>query len=65
MMKKILSRKLGMSLAGAIGAPLAEFAATGTVSAVSLSASAAVIVGYCVSQGWVDGKKEESNAKPE
>ena len=57
-MKKLLSRKLWVAVS-ALGAAVAS-AATGQVAwPEALPAIAAIVVGYCVSQGWVDGKALE------
>lgn len=54
-MKKLLSRKLWVTIS-ALGAAIAG-AATGQVPwPEALPAIAAIVVGYCVSQGWVDAK---------
>ena len=53
-MKKLLSRKLWVAVS-ALGAIIVS-AATGQVP---LPGIAAIVVGYCVSQGWVDGKALE------
>lgn len=57
---KFLSRKLFMTLAGAIGLLAADFSATGTIHAGTIAACAAMVIGYAVAQGWVDGKEKEN-----
>ena len=57
-MKKLLSRKLWVAVS-ALGAIIVS-AATGQVPwPEALPGIAAIVVGYCVSQGWVDGKALE------
>jgi len=54
-MKKLLSRKLWVAVSAA-GASIAS-AVTGTATwADVLPVLAAIVIGYCVSQGWVDAK---------
>lgn len=57
-MSKILSRKFILSL-GAIVSVIVS-AANGSVQwSAALPSIAAIAVGYCVAQGWVDGKALE------
>lgn len=59
-MSKFFSRKLFMTLAGVAGLIAADFSATGTIHAATITACAAMVIGYAVAQGWVDGKEKEN-----
>tara|TARA_B000000532_G_scaffold212406_1_gene182475 strand:+ start:275 stop:496 length:222 start_codon:yes stop_codon:yes gene_type:complete len=61
-MHRILSRKFLISI-GAIGSVLIS-AINGSVAwDAALPSIAAIAIGYCVSQGWVDGKSVEQEIK--
>jgi len=63
-MKKLLSRKLWVAVS-ALGAIIVS-ASTGQVPwPEALPVIAAIVVGYCVSQGWVDGKALEKEIAAE
>lgn len=54
-MQRLLSRKFLVSV-GAIGSVIVS-AISGSVEwSAALPSIAAIAIGYCVSQGWVDGK---------
>lgn len=57
-MNKWFSRKLFVTLAGAAGTLLTEYAATGNITEKGIAGAVAIVVAYLVSQGWVDCKKE-------
>ena len=64
-MKRILSRKFLLSV-GAIASVIVS-AINGSVEwSAALPSISAIAIGYCVSQGWVDGKMlEQQIAKAE
>mgnify|MGYP001178531942 CR=1 FL=1 len=63
-MKKILSRKLWIALSG-IGAVVIAAISKELAWADAVPSIAAIAVGYCVSQGWIDAKEVQSAIESE
>lgn len=61
-MKKLLSRKFWMAISAIASLLTADYAATGTIHAGTITACAAIAVSYAVAQGWVDAKEKDNEA---
>jgi hypothetical protein len=57
-MKKLLSRKLFVAV-GAIATAIYAATTGGVPWAEALPSIAAIVVGYCAAQGWIDAKEIE------
>ena len=57
-MKKLLSRKLFVAV-GAIATAIYAAVTGGVPWAEALPSIAAIVVGYCAAQGWIDAKEVE------
>ena len=63
-MKKLLSRKLWIAVGSLV--TVVSAAVSGQVPwPEALPTIGAIVVGYCIAQGWIDGKEVEKLAQPE